>query len=67
MADPPLIDEPGGNEPGEKNRDQRLDEAFAAYLRSCDSGECESRDDFLSQYPDLAAVSYTHLTLPTKA
>lgn len=54
MADPPLIDEPGGNEPGEKNRDQRLDEAFAAYLRSCDSGECESRDDFLSQYPDLA-------------
>lgn len=32
-----------------------LDEAFAAYLRSCDSGEIQSREEFLAQFPDLAA------------
>ncbi len=31
-----------------------LDEAFAAYLRSCDAGELSSREDFLAQFPDLA-------------
>ena len=31
-----------------------VDEAFAAYLRSCDAGELSSRDDFLAQFPDLA-------------
>ncbi|WP_168566403.1 serine/threonine-protein kinase [Crateriforma spongiae] len=34
--------------------DDRLDEAFAAYLRSCDSGEIGSREEFLSQFPDIA-------------
>lgn len=32
-----------------------LDEAFAAYLRSCDTGELSSREEFLAQFPDLAA------------
>ncbi len=31
-----------------------LDEAFAAYLRSCDAGELSSREEFLAQFPDLA-------------
>jgi TRAP transporter TAXI family solute receptor len=31
-----------------------LDEAFAAYLRSCDAGEIRSREDFLAQFPELA-------------
>lgn len=34
--------------------DDPLDEAFAAYLRSCDAGEIGSREEFLSQFPDLA-------------
>jgi len=33
---------------------QRLDEAFAAYLRACDDGQMPSRDEFLKRYPDLA-------------
>jgi TRAP transporter TAXI family solute receptor len=41
MADPPATNDP-------------LDEAFAAYLRSCDAGELSSREDFLAQFPDLA-------------
>ena len=35
-------------------QDDPLDEAFAAYLRSCDAGEVTSREDFLSQFPDLS-------------
>ncbi len=31
-----------------------LDEAFAAYLRSCDAGEISSREEFLSRFPELA-------------
>ena len=31
-----------------------LDEAFAAYLRSCDAGKVGSRDDFLAQFPELS-------------
>ena len=31
-----------------------LDEAFAAYLRSCDAGELASREEFLAQFPELA-------------
>lgn len=31
-----------------------LDEAFAAYLRSCDAGEVSSREAFLKQFPELA-------------
>lgn len=34
--------------------DDRIDEAFAAYLRSCDAGELSSREEFLSQFPELA-------------
>lgn len=41
-----MADSPGTNDP--------LDEAFAAYLRSCDTGELSSREDFLAQFPDLA-------------
>jgi TRAP transporter TAXI family solute receptor len=41
-----MTDLPGTNDP--------LDEAFAAYLRSCDTGELSSREDFLAQFPDLA-------------
>jgi TRAP transporter TAXI family solute receptor len=31
-----------------------LDKAFAAYLRSCDAGELSSREEFLSQFPELS-------------
>ncbi len=31
-----------------------VDEAFAAYLRSCDAGELTSREDFLKQFPGVA-------------
>jgi eukaryotic-like serine/threonine-protein kinase len=31
-----------------------LDEAFAAYLRSCDAGQLASREDFLAQFPELS-------------
>lgn len=34
--------------------DDPLDEAFAAYLRMCDTGESGSREEFLAQFPDLA-------------
>lgn len=34
--------------------DERLDEAFALYLRACDTGEISSREDFLRQFPDLS-------------
>jgi TRAP transporter TAXI family solute receptor len=42
MSDTPQTDDP-------------LDEAFAAYLRSCDAGELHSREEFLAQFPELAA------------
>lgn len=38
--------DPTGNDP--------LDEAFAAYLRSCDTGELDSREEFLKQFPEIA-------------
>jgi hypothetical protein len=41
-----MADSPRTNDP--------LDEAFAAYLRSCDAGELGSREEFLSQFPELA-------------
>ena len=41
-----MVDSPPTNDP--------LDEAFAAYLRSCDAGELASREEFLAQFPDLA-------------
>lgn len=34
--------------------DDPLDEAFAAYLKSCDAGELSSREQFLSRFPELA-------------
>ena len=34
--------------------DDQVDEAFAAYLRSCDAGEIDSREKFLAQFPDIA-------------
>lgn len=42
MADP----NPPANDP--------VDEAFAAYLRSCDAGEVSSRQEFLAQFPEIA-------------
>ncbi len=41
-----MSDSPPTNDP--------LDEAFAAYLRSCDAGEVSNREEFLAQFPDLA-------------
>ena len=32
-----------------------VDEAFAAYLRSCDAGEVSSREEFLAQFPEIAS------------
>lgn len=34
--------------------DDPLDEAFAAYLRTCDAGELTDRGEFLTQFPELA-------------
>lgn len=31
-----------------------VDEAFAAYLKSCDAGEIDSREEFLAQFPEIA-------------
>ncbi len=31
-----------------------VDEAFAAYLKSCDAGEVSSREEFLAQFPEIA-------------
>ncbi|MGI9471490.1 MAG: serine/threonine-protein kinase, partial [Rubripirellula sp.] len=31
-----------------------LDEAFAAYLRTCDAGELSSREEFIQQFPEFA-------------
>ena len=42
MADPI----PPANDP--------VDEAFAAYLKSCDAGEVSSREEFLAQFPEIA-------------
>ncbi len=39
--------------PADPNADP-IDEAFAAYLRSCDEGSLDSREDFLAQYPAIA-------------
>lgn len=41
MSDPPAKNDP-------------LDEAFAAYLRSCDAGEMCSREEFLARFPEHA-------------
>ncbi len=34
--------------------DDPIDEAFAAYLRSCDEGSVGSREEFLAQFPEMA-------------
>lgn len=34
--------------------DDPIDEAFAAYLRSCDEGTVGSREEFLAQFPEMA-------------
>ncbi len=31
-----------------------VDEAFAAYLKSCDAGELSSREEFLAKFPEIA-------------
>ncbi|EMI56905.1 hypothetical protein [Rhodopirellula sallentina] len=41
---PPLNDE-----------ESQVDEAFALYLKACDSGEIDSREEFLSRFPHLSA------------
>lgn len=41
-----MSESPGTNDP--------LDEAFAAYLRTCDAGELNSREEFLEQFPEIA-------------
>lgn len=43
-------------EPGEDDgqHDEPLDAAFAAYLRSCDSGTAADREAFIAQFPELA-------------
>lgn len=34
--------------------EEPVEEAFAAYLRSCDAGEIPNREEFLAQFPDIA-------------
>ena len=43
----------GNTDPLDRDTDP-LDGAFAAYLRSCDAGEVSSREEFLSQFPELS-------------
>ena len=45
MADDPSPDE---------TEDNAVDRAFAMYLKSCDSGELQSREEFLAQFPEIA-------------
>ncbi|MEM6471143.1 MAG: serine/threonine-protein kinase [Planctomycetota bacterium] len=41
-------------EPSPQDADEPIDEAFAAYLRSLDAGETDSREQFLAQFPEMA-------------
>ncbi|TWT54165.1 Serine/threonine-protein kinase PrkC [Rubripirellula amarantea] len=45
---------PNVNDDGLKD-DQAVDRAFAAYLKSCDSGEFSTREEFLAQFPEIAS------------
>jgi len=40
--------------PAPEPKHDPVDEAFAAYLKSIDSGEAESRAEFLARFPDIA-------------
>ncbi|TWU43362.1 Serine/threonine-protein kinase PrkC [Novipirellula aureliae] len=51
--DPEFPNDPIG-ESLDEPKEEPIDRAFAAYLRSCDAGEMASRDDFLKQFPDVA-------------
>ena len=41
------------NEMHDSPRDQQIDAAFAAYLKSCDTGSAAEREEFLAQFPEL--------------
>ncbi|MBB3208587.1 hypothetical protein FHS27_004416 [Rhodopirellula rubra] len=40
--------------PQPADEESQVDEAFALYLKACDSGELSSREDFLKQFPSLS-------------
>ncbi|TWU58231.1 serine/threonine-protein kinase [Rubripirellula reticaptiva] len=46
---------PDDSEKTEPQPADPLDQAFAAYLRSCDEGGIESREEFLAKYPELSS------------
>ncbi|MCO8120509.1 serine/threonine-protein kinase [Stieleria sp. TO1_6] len=45
---------PVPSDPVPSEADDPIDEAFAAYLRSCDEGSVGSREEFLAQFPEMA-------------
>ncbi len=53
MSDPTDKARVPGEEPADEPSDP-VDEAFAAYLKSCDTGELSSREDFLKQFPEIS-------------
>lgn len=38
-----------------RDDNEPLDQAFAAYLRSCDTGDVDQREAFIAQFPEMAA------------
>jgi TRAP-type uncharacterized transport system substrate-binding protein/tRNA A-37 threonylcarbamoyl transferase component Bud32 len=50
-TDPSLSD---SSMPIPSEADDPIDEAFAAYLRSCDEGSIGSREEFLARFPEMA-------------
>jgi len=50
------MNEPDELKPDESNPDEesQIDDAFAMYLRACDEGELNSREEFLQRFPNLS-------------
>ena len=46
----------------EPSREQRVDEAIAAYLEAVDSDTSLDRGEFLARYPDLASEQRSYFT-----
>lgn len=57
-ANQPNSNQPNPNLPTPESTppelDSQVDEAFALYLKACDTGELDSREDFLKQFPSIS-------------
>ncbi|TWU01517.1 serine/threonine-protein kinase [Neorhodopirellula pilleata] len=53
-SDPSIDEQSFDDRPDDAELNSQLDEAFALYLSACDTGELDSREDFLKQFPSLS-------------